>query len=71
MSEMKESMAEKATALKDQAAEKLGEFINDKIVRSLAGVTGAGRPVFLKIVYHGPRAMEELTQRKSPRDNWR
>jgi hypothetical protein len=43
-------------------AEKLGEFINDKIVRSLAGVTGAGRPLFLKIVYHGPRAMEELAQ---------
>jgi hypothetical protein len=42
--------------------EKLGEFINDKIVRSLAGVTEAGRPVFLKIVYHGPRAMEELAQ---------
>jgi hypothetical protein len=44
------------------APEKLGEFINDKIVRSLAGVTDAGRPVFLKIVYHGPRAMEELAQ---------
>jgi hypothetical protein len=43
-------------------AEKLGEFINDKIVRSLAGVTEAGRPIFLKIVYHGPRAMEELAQ---------
>ncbi len=40
----------------------MGEFINDKIVRSLAGVTEAGRPVFLKIVYHGPRAMEELAQ---------
>ena len=26
----------------------------------LAGVPQAGRPVFLKIVYHGPRAMEEL-----------
>jgi hypothetical protein len=44
------------------APEKIGEFINDKIVRSLAGVTEAGRPVFLKIVYHGPRAMEELAQ---------
>src|SRR5580658_2016934 len=44
------------------APDKIGEFINDKIVRSLAGVTGAGRPVFLKIVYHGPRAMEELAQ---------
>jgi hypothetical protein len=44
------------------APEKLGEFINDKIIRTLAGVTGAGRPVFLKIVYHGPKAMEELAQ---------
>lgn len=44
------------------APEKLGEFINDQILRSLAGVTEAGRPVFLKIVYHGPRAMEELAQ---------
>ena len=42
--------------------EKLGEFINDNILRSLAGVTEAGRPVFLKIVYHGPRLMEELVQ---------
>ena len=44
------------------APEKLGEFINDNIVRSLAGVAEAGRPVFLKIVYHGPRLMEELVQ---------
>ena len=42
--------------------EKLGEFINDNILRTLAGVPEAGRPVFLKIVYHGPRAMEELCQ---------
>ena len=42
--------------------EKLGEFINDNIIRSLAGVPESGRPVFLKIVYHGPRAMEELAQ---------
>lgn len=41
---------------------KLGEFINDHIIRSLAGVPESGRPVFLKIVYHGPRAMEELAQ---------
>ncbi len=44
------------------APEKLGEFINDHILRSLAGVPDSGRPVFLKIVYHGPRAMEELAQ---------
>ncbi len=42
--------------------EKLGEFINDNILRTLAGVTDAGRPVFLKIVYHGPHHMEELCQ---------
>jgi hypothetical protein len=40
----------------------LGEFINDSIIRSLAGVTAAGRPLFLKIAYHGPRFMEELAQ---------
>jgi hypothetical protein len=38
----------------------LGRFINDLIVRTLAGVPRAGRPVFLKIAYHGPRAMEDL-----------
>ena len=42
--------------------EKLGEFINDNILRILAGVPEAGRPAFLKIVYHGPKAMEELAQ---------
>ena len=40
--------------------EKLDGFINDHIIRSLAGVTENGRPLFLKIVYHGPKAMEEL-----------
>jgi hypothetical protein len=39
---------------------KIPEFINDAIVRTLGGVTGAGRPLFLKMVYHGPKAMEEL-----------
>jgi hypothetical protein len=38
----------------------LGRFINDWIARTLAGVPSASRPVFLKIAYHGPRAMEEL-----------
>src|SRR5215218_2849284 len=38
----------------------LGRFINDLIVRTLAGVPSSGRPIFLKIVYHGPKAMEEL-----------
>ncbi len=40
--------------------EKLGQFINDHIVRDLAGVTKAGRPLFLKVVYQGPKFMEQL-----------
>jgi hypothetical protein len=39
---------------------KVPGFINDVIARTLAGVTSAGRPLFLKMVYHGPQAMEEL-----------
>ncbi len=42
------------------SAEQVDGFINDHIIRSLAGVTERGRPVFLKIVYRGPKAMEEL-----------
>ena len=42
------------------SADKLPGFINDLIARTLAGVAPAGRPVFLKMVYHGPKAMEEL-----------
>ncbi len=38
----------------------LGRYLNDMIVRTLAGIAGAQRPVFLKIPYMGPRAMEEL-----------
>ena len=38
----------------------LGRFINDMIVRTLAGVAGKARPLFLKMVYHGPAAMEQL-----------
>ncbi|HUY35735.1 MAG TPA: hypothetical protein VMV69_23530 [Pirellulales bacterium] len=41
-------------------ADLLPKFINDSIARTLAGVAGAGRPLFLKVVYHGPKAMEEL-----------
>jgi len=42
------------------APDKLDGFINDHIIRSLAGVTAKGRPLFLKIAWRGPRAMEEL-----------
>lgn len=40
----------------------LAKFINDHIVRTLAGVTSGGRPAFLKIAYHGPAAMEALAR---------
>ena len=40
--------------------EEIGEFVNDSILRCLAGVNLADRPQFLKIVYNGPKALEEL-----------
>jgi hypothetical protein len=40
----------------------VGRFINDHIARTLAGVTARGRPLFLKIPYHGPAAMEALAR---------
>jgi hypothetical protein len=43
-------------------ASKVSDFINDAIVRTLGGVTSTGRPLFLKMVYHGPRALEELVR---------
>ena len=42
------------------ASEQVPAFINDAIVRTLGGVTSLGRPLFLKVVYHGPQYMEEL-----------
>src|SRR5205823_15060547 len=44
------------------APEMIPAFINDAIVRTLGGVTSAGRPLFLKVVYHGPQYMEELVR---------
>lgn len=38
----------------------VGRFLNDMIVRLLAGVVGKSRPLFLKIPYNGPEAMESL-----------
>jgi hypothetical protein len=40
--------------------DQLAAFVNDNIVRALAGVTSKARPLFLKVVYHGPKALEEL-----------
>lgn len=38
----------------------VGGFLNDNIIRCLAGVTRVGRPIFLKIPYNGPGPLEEL-----------
>ena len=35
-------------------------YVNDCIVRALAGLVEAQRPRFLKIAYNGPKALEEL-----------
>jgi hypothetical protein len=40
----------------------VARFINDHIARTLAGVTSRGRPLFLKIPYHGPQAIESLAR---------
>jgi hypothetical protein len=41
-------------------ARRVPAFLNDHITRMLAGVMSAGRPLFLKIPYHGPGPLEEL-----------
>ena len=38
----------------------IGRFLNDLIARTLAGVPSSGRPIFLKMPFHGRQAMEEL-----------
>ncbi len=40
--------------------DQLGGFLNDLIARALAGVASPARPIFLKMIYTGPKAMEEL-----------
>ena len=40
--------------------EQIGQFVNDSILRCLAGVLRADRPQFLKMPYNGPKALEEL-----------
>lgn len=42
------------------SADQVPDFVNDQIARTLAGVPSSGRPLFLKIPYFGPRALEDL-----------
>jgi hypothetical protein len=38
----------------------MGQYINDCILKTLAGQISKEKPLFLKIAYNGPKAMEEL-----------
>lgn len=38
----------------------VGAFVNDSIVRALAGITDEQRPLFLKVAYNGADALAEL-----------
>jgi hypothetical protein len=38
----------------------VGRFLHDFVARALAGIPASGRPLFLKLPYHGRRAMEDL-----------
>ena len=40
--------------------QELGDYVNDCIIKAIAGQTKEERPLFLKIAYNGPKAMEEL-----------
>jgi len=42
------------------APEQVGAFVNDSIMRTLAGVTREHRPLFLKVAYNGSDALAEL-----------
>ena len=47
-------------APRDLDPETIPAFVNDHILRALAGVMQADRPQFLKIPFNGPAALEEL-----------
>jgi hypothetical protein len=40
----------------------IGAFVNDSIIRTLAGVTQAERPLFLKMAYNGGASLSELAE---------
>ena len=44
----------------DLAPGDVGAFVNDSIIRALAGVTAGQRPLFLKVAYNGPDMLAEL-----------
>ena len=48
------------SAVIDLSIENMGQYVNDCILKTLAGQISKEKPLFLKIAYNGPKAMEEL-----------
>ena len=48
------------SAVIDLSIEDMGQYVNDCILKTLAGQISNEKPLFLKIAYNGPKAMEEL-----------
>ena len=44
------------------APDQVAAFVNDSIVRALAGITDEQRPLFLKVVYNGAGTLAELAE---------
>ena len=43
----------------------IGSYVNDSIIRALAGVTQTQRPIFLKVAFNGTGNLKELTEHDS------
>ena len=48
------------SAVINLSIEEMGQYVNDCILKTLAGQISKEKPLFLKIAYNGPKAMEEL-----------
>ena len=48
------------SAVIDLSSAEMGEYVNDCILKTLSGQTSSEKPLFLKIQYNGPKAMDEL-----------
>ncbi|MDC3131346.1 hypothetical protein OA492_00365 [Pelagibacteraceae bacterium] len=49
------------SATLDLSIIEMGQYVNDCILKTLAGQISKEKPIFLKIPYNGPSAMEELS----------
>ena len=49
------------SAVIDLSPVEMGEYVNDCILKTVSGQISSERPLFLKIQYNGPKAMDELS----------